>query len=283
MSSPFPGMDPYIEQSGYFRTFHGSLNFILLEQLNATLPPGYAAQMEERVIIEPLGGDIKPDVLIVRRPRPQPEVERGGTATLTPTPSHQYESLSALQRERFIEIRTGIGWREVVTVIEILSPTNKRVGKMRDEYQRKQQDILCSQTNLLEIDLLRSGAHTIAASMEEDRTRNNWHYVILSSPHWRRELFDFWPVIVRQPLPVISVPLRTPQEAAVMLDLQAAFNKVYAAGPYARLINYGQEPPAPPFFGPDVLWIDALLRNAGLRTPEDSERIADTENSEGSA
>ena len=233
MSSPFPGMDPYIEQSGFFRTFHGSLNFILLEQLNATLPPGYAAQMEERVVIEPLGGDAIPDVLILRRPRPLPETERGGTATLTPTPPHQVESLSALQSERFIEIRTGTGGREVVTVIEILSPTNKRVGQMRDEYQRKQQDILCSETNLLEIDLLRSGAHTIAAPIAENRARNNWHYVVLSSPHWRRELFDCWPAAVRERLPVITIPLRTPQEAGIILDLQAAFDRVYAAGPYA--------------------------------------------------
>ena len=119
--------------------------------------------------------------------------------------------------------------------------------------------------------------------MEENRASNNWHYVILSSPHWRRELFDFWPVTIRESLPVISVPLRTPQEAEVALDLQAAFDRLYAAGPYARLIDYGQEPPDPPFVGPDVLWIDALLRNAGLRTPEDSERIANTENLEGSA
>lgn len=283
MTSPFPGMDPYIEQSGYFRDFHTAFNVVLRAQLNAALPPGYVAQIEERVIIEPLGGAIRPDVFIARRPRSLPEGERRGTATLTPTPSHQYESLSSLRRERFIEIRTGIGWREVVTVIEILSPTNKRVGKMRDEYQRKQQDILCSDTNLLEIDLLRGGAHTIAASIEEDRTRNNWHYVILSSPHWRRELFDLWSVTIREPLPVISVPLRTPQETAVMVDLQAAFDRVYDEGAYARLFDYGQEPPDPPFVGPDVLWIDALLRNAGLRTLEDSERIANRENSEGSA
>ena len=239
--------------------------------------------MEERVVIEPLGGDIKPDVLIMRRPRPLPEMERGGTATLTATPPHQVEALSAHERERFIEIRTGIGGREVVTVIEILSSANKRAGKMRDEYQRKQQDILCSETNLVEIDLLRSGAHTVAAPLEEDWAGNNLHYIILSSPHWRRDLFDCWPVTVRERLPVITIPLRTPQETGVLFDLQAAFDRVYAADPYARLIDYGQEPSDPPFVGPDVLWLDALLRKAGLRTLEDSERIANTEISEGSA
>ena len=283
MSSPFPGMDPYIEQAGFFRTFHGSLINAILAQLNTELPPGYAAQTEERVVIKPFNRGINPDVFISRRPRPVPDLPRaGGVTTLTPTAPHQVETLGALERETYIEIRSGTDWDEIIAIIEVLSPTNKRTGQMRNEYLSKQQDVLRSETHLIEIDLLRAGAHTIAAPIEEARIENNWHYVISSSLAWRRELMDYWPVTIRESLPVIPVPLRTPYEE-VLLDLQAAFDRIYATGPYPRLTDYCEEPPAPPFVGRDVLWIDALLRNAGLRTPEDSARIANTENSEGSA
>ena len=263
MSSPFPGMDPYIERSGFFRTFHGSLINAILEQLNTELPPGYAAQTEEHVVIKPFNRGINPDVFISRRPRPTPGALRvGGAATLTPTAPHQVETLGSSERERYIEIRSGTDWDEIIAIIEVLSPTNKRTGQMRHEYLSKQQDILRSETHLIEIDLLRAGAHTVAAPIEEARIENNWHYIISSSLSWRRELMDYWPITIRESLPVISVPLRTPNEE-VLLDLQAAFNRIYDTGPYPRLTNYCEEPPTPPFVGPDVLWIDTLLRRAG--------------------
>ncbi len=283
MSSPFPGMDPYIEQSGFFRTFHGSLINAILEQLNTELPPGYAAQTEEHVVIKPFNRGINPDVFVSRRPRPVPDLPRaGGTATRTPTAPHQIEPLGSSERELYIEIRSGADWNEIITVIEVLSPTNKRVGQMRNEYVSKQQEILRSDTHLIEIDLLRAGAHTVAAPIEAIRAENNWHYVISSSLSWRREVMDYWPVTIRESLPTLPVPLRTPYEE-VLLDLQAAFDRIYDTGPYPRLTDYCVEPPDPPFVGPDVLWIDALLRKAGLRTTEDSERIANTEYTEGSA
>ena len=46
--------------------------------------------------------------------------------------------------------------QKVVTVIEILSPSNKR-GQGREKYLAKRQKIFASQTNLVEINLLREG------------------------------------------------------------------------------------------------------------------------------
>ena len=279
MSSPFPGMDPYIEQSGFFRDFHTTLNAILREQLNMTLPPGYAALAEERVVIYPQDRNIGPDVFILRKPIIAPPMtQTGGAAILTPTAPHQIEPLSSLHREYFIEIRSGSDWSEVVTVIEILSPTNKRAGQMRDEYLSKQQDILRSETSLLEIDLLRSGAHTVAAPIHDKMEANRWHYVVSLSPAWRRGLIDYWPFTVRDSLPIVPVPLKTAGEG-VMLDLQAAFDRVYNGGAYPRLTDYRQEPPDPPFVGQDAVWLDRLLREKGLRPSEE----CPPENSEGSA
>src|SRR5262249_25122522 len=46
---------------------------------------------------------------------------------------------------------------QVVTVIEVLSPANKRSGEGRRSYMEKRDHVLGSQTNLVELDLLRAG------------------------------------------------------------------------------------------------------------------------------
>lgn len=69
--------------------------------------------------------------------------------------------------EKFLEIRHGFGaGSKVVTVIEVLSPGNKAGGGLgRKVYMEKQRELIYSDTNLLEIDLLRSGAHTVLATL----------------------------------------------------------------------------------------------------------------------
>ncbi len=58
--------------------------------------------------------------------------------------------------ERFLEVRsTQTG--AVVSVIEVLSPKNKRSKEGREAYERKRQKILGRATSLVEIDLLRAG------------------------------------------------------------------------------------------------------------------------------
>ena len=47
--------------------------------------------------------------------------------------------------------------QEVVTIVEVLSPANKRAGRGRDAYLQKRERVLGSSTHLVEIDLLRTG------------------------------------------------------------------------------------------------------------------------------
>ncbi len=56
-------------------------------------------------------------------------------------------------RQRYLEIR-DVGTHEVITVIEALSPTNKRPGPDRGHYEWKRREVLDALTNLVEIDLL---------------------------------------------------------------------------------------------------------------------------------
>lgn len=58
--------------------------------------------------------------------------------------------------ERFLEVRST-QTKAVISVIEILSPKNKRSKEGKQAYESKRHKILGSATNLIEIDLLRLG------------------------------------------------------------------------------------------------------------------------------
>ena len=130
-------------------------------------------------------------------------------------------------REAFINIvRKGEPGR-VVGTIEVLSPSNKDSGNPGcDLYLKKQQEILASSTHLVEIDLLRQGQHTVAASKGLLHEPGPWDYVacLHRAGHGRR--FTTWPVTVRQRLPRIRVPLAD-DDQEVVLDLQAVFQRCY--------------------------------------------------------
>jgi hypothetical protein len=165
-------------------------------------------------------------------------------------------------REVNLEIREARGGR-VVTVLEVLSPGNKTPwSKAHQSYLEKQTDILQSDANLVEIDLLRSGARTIAASDScLDRVRP-FDYLVSVLRSSRRSVLELYPRTVRQPLPRVRVPLRGDPD--VVLDLQAVFQRCYEGAPYGQLIDY-QLPPAVPLLPEDADWADNLLREKGVR------------------
>ena len=88
MSSPFPGMDPYIEDPEVWSDFHGGLADEMRAQLNSVLQPRYIARLTPRVtydIIEVAERrNVRPDVGIWQ-PQP-PSGDLGGVALITATP-----------------------------------------------------------------------------------------------------------------------------------------------------------------------------------------------------
>lgn len=153
----------------------------------------------------------------------------------------------------------------MVTVIEFLSPANKTPGNRgREEYLQKQSELLDSETNLLEIDLLRFGAHTVAAPLQSLWEKESWDYLVCLHESWRRNAYLYWPISLRQPLPRVRVPL-TQEVSAVVLNLQKVFEQAYDDGPYATRMDYRSDPPIP-LTGEDAAWMDALLREKGLRS-----------------
>ena len=154
-----------------------------------------------------------------------------------------------------------------MTVIELLSPSNKRSGEWRSAYLQKQMSYMESSVNLVEIDFLRQGQHTVAVP-DYALERVKPFYGIVSV--WRfhmRHRFEVYPIRLQQRLPRIAVPL-LPEDKDVVLDLQWVFNRCYDLGRYGLDIDYSQPPPVP-LTGEEQAWIDKLLKEKGLRPSEE--------------
>ncbi len=273
---PFPGMDPYLEAPDIWPDFHDALAAQIRAELNARLPQPYYARLQMRpemgVILE--AGTrhwIVPDVVVVRQPPPRPE--EAGVAVLDHPRVTVAEGIDMRVhtdplQHRFIEIRDAARGHKLITLIEIVSPSNKRPGPDRRAYEAKQREVLESDANLIELDLLRSGTRRLpypdlAAAVDNLAC----DYLILLNRSALRQ--DYWmdytlfPVDVREPLPCIPVPLAG-QDPDVPLDLQIAAQRAYREGPYLRAIDYSQLPD-PPLAEEDAAWAEARLRAAGLR------------------
>ncbi len=139
--------------------------------------------------------------------------------------------------------------RQLIAVIELLSPSNKNLGDDRNKYLGKREQILASTAHLVEIDLLRGGPRLPLEDMPV------CDYCVLVARHEERPRVGIWPIGLRAPLPVIPVPLAGGDPDA-KLDLQAALHEVYDRARYGSYIY--QDTPMPPL---DHTTTTILLRN----------------------
>jgi len=258
-------MDPYLEDPALWSGVHQRVISYASETLHSQLRPrGYYSDIGERVVVVTIAQrPIIPDVSIIRRPSPAPESP--SVAVVEADVPVELEAWTYEERQVFVEVFSHGG--ELVTIIELLSPTNKRAGQGREQYLRKQKEVLESSVNLVEIDLLREGHHTLAVPEEllaEGPQLGSWRYLVSVNRSSRRPRFEVYPVSLRSRLPRIRVPLK-PQDADAVLDLQAVFDRAYDTGPYPERVNYNADPPTS--LNPDdAKWADQLLRGKGLRS-----------------
>jgi len=234
MKSPFPGMDPYLEARDLWRGVHLRLINHISDYLQWLLPPQYVATIDERVQLGPAEEAYIPDVAVLER---SGSAGVGAAAVSTPVrmePSEP-EVPGLRQPHRFVEIRRARE-NDLVSVIEVLSPWNK-TGKGRQEYQEKQREYLLNEINLVEIDLLRRGQHSLAIP-EEHLGPADYRVCVLPGGSDRFRIFR---MSVRHRLPVIGVPLAD-EDPDVALDLQIVFERVYELGAYARRMDYTCDP-----------------------------------------
>jgi hypothetical protein len=171
-----------------------------------------------------------------------------------------------------VEIRDPTRGHRLVTLLEIASPSNKRPGPDRQAYLRKQSEVLGSDANLVELDLLRTGERLILDPSMRAAVEGYTpvpDYLVMIDRAWRRgealRVCQVFSISLTELLPVIPIPLREGQEE-VPLDLQHIFRCAYDNGPYHRgAVDYSQ-PPQPPLEGEAAAWAGKILRERGVGT-----------------
>jgi Protein of unknown function (DUF4058) len=256
MPSPFAGMDPYIENPALWSDFHNDLAAEIRAQLNRCIQPRYFARLTPYVTYEVVEvgqvHGVRPDVGVWHL-QPLSGEPQASVATMAPAPVESLVALEIPLRLHRVEIRTTTA-QQLVTVIEILSPVNKRPShEAYLAYQRKRRDFLRSEVHLLEIDLLRGGDRPPL----ERPVPSAPYYVMLSRAE-RRPRVDVWPIQLMDRLPVLPVPLMEP-DPDVLCDLGVAVASVYERGAYASQIDYRQPPPLLPLSKTETDWLEALL------------------------
>jgi hypothetical protein len=199
------------------------------DQLQSKLPGDLRARFEERVVVEPGEDD-------------------------------QDEPMT----ETFIEIIDIGSGKRVVTVIEVLSLTNKLPGESRDQYRRKPEELRAGGVSLVEIDLLRAGRRRLGIPYHRIPLSHRTTYQVCVRRGWQPRAVEIYPVPLRQSLPTVSVPLRD-TDTDVPLDLQTLLEPCYRNGGYDADIDY-RIPPIPPLAADDEAWADALRQR--MQTPQ---------------
>jgi hypothetical protein len=245
MPSPFPGMNPYLEQNDTWQEFHNSFIVHAQETLARQVGPNYIVKIEVRLILHELSAEERRFLGIgdvgITTDRESPSDR--GVATAEAPMSLQLPRVEVTQHLA-LEIRDRRD-RRVVTVLELLSPSNTTPSEDRDDYLAKRRQVLAGQTHLVEIGLHRGGRRPSPPELPP------CDYYALVSRYEDRPNVGFWPISLREPLPVLPVP-RAGDDPDVRLDLKAVLDRTYDAADYGKYIY--TESPAPPLSAADVAW-----------------------------
>lgn len=262
MPSPFPGMNPYLENPAYWPSIHHRLIVAIANDLAAKLNPKYFVAIEVRMY-ETSGEESTlvgiPDNLVVKGDETANLPKDSSVAVAAPPaqPITITVPIPEIIKEGYLEVK-DIGSGEVITTIEILSPVNKKAGDGRNKYEAKRLKVLGSLTNLVEIDLLRKGRSVVILNngFKSD-------YRVLVSRSKSRPKADLYAFNLQDKIPCFPLPLRD-GDAEPMVDLKAILDRIYDEGFYGRIIDYHKEP-IPSLSKTDAVWADNLLRQNGLR------------------
>ena len=255
MPSPFPGMNPYLEQPGVWHDFHQAFVIAIRAAITPQIRPAYLATVDDHIYIRELSAEEqvlvgRPDVSVSKSPVAG-VAPAAGTAVVAPAYGQIPPAVDPVH-ESFIEIRDR-ETREVITVIELLSPTNKTPGSDREQYLGKRKVLLASNTHVVEIDLLRGGERAPVRDMPV------CDYIVMVSRSYERPRVELWPFGLSAPLPTIPVPLRL-GDADATLDLKRLLDEQYDAAAYEDYIY--RRRPVPPLVGAEREWAEQLASAA---------------------
>jgi hypothetical protein len=251
MPSPFPGMNPYFEHPGAWVDFHNRFVMHLADLLNERTGDDFFAKVEDQVYIHELPPDrwrslgrpdvsIKPTAAAIPSLAPAAPVASASDEIeielVDPLDIVTLPYIEVIDRER----------RQVVTAIELLSPSNKMPGPDRDQYAQQRLRLTNSQVNFVELDSLRGGPRH---SFRHGPPACDYYALVYRPGRWPRA--GIQTVRLRESLPTIAIPLRV-ETPDIRIDLQQLLHGVYDAGKYrAYIYDREPDPPLPP---DDAAW-----------------------------
>lgn len=257
MRPPFPGMDPWLEAPDIWPGIHGSLIVSIRDDLAAKVAPRCFVDIEERVYLVQPDSDVylgRPDV-VLSGPKGATPSPRGPARASSMVDDFVETDIQIPRLEkvkiRRLAIRLASN-RELVTAIELLSPSNKVDRRGRKNYIEKRQMIFESLTNFVEIDLLRAGK---PMPFEGGLSRADYRILIAREEAYPgAKLREF---SIRQPIPPVPIPLM-PGEAEPSVDLNSILHGVYERARYDLRIDYST-PPVPPLNPDDAEWASGIV------------------------
>ncbi len=227
MSSPFPGMDPYLEDEKRWPTFQRLLALALYQMLLPGLMDRYRARVGER----------------------------------------EYASEEALftsiirqeHKEAFVEVRQRSDGR-LITLIEVVSPANKITTKGRDVYLDRRAEVKKLNAHIVEIDLVLQGTTLIDGAKD---TAPTWDYAVVVTRWTHPDRYEIYSATLPKRLPRFRVPLASDDRDTV-LDLQAAVARAYDQGEFVKLQDYTHDP-ATRLTDENRRWLNERLKEEKLR------------------
>ncbi len=237
MLNPFPGMNPYLEHPELWHQVHNRLIVGIADTIAEQVAPKYFVSIEQRIyqsfedpqsLVGVADVGVKRDVWMSK----QSDRLVGAVGVLMKPQQVQVEMPWEV-KESYLEVRE-VATKELITVIEVLSPTNKHMGEGRSFYETKRIKILTSMTNLVEIDLLRSGKSMMIQGAPKSQ------YRILVSRSSGRPNADLFAFDLQEEIPDFPVPLRGEMPEPIV-SLQSILNETYRRGRLGLLIDYSTD------------------------------------------
>ncbi len=227
MASPFPGMDPYLEDEKLWPVFHHQLVTCLYQ----ALLPGLVDRYRARVAVRAYSTELALFTSVLREEH----------------------------KEEYVEIRQR-GDGKLVTLIDVVSPANKLTSTGRQAYLDKRREGRVAHANLVEIDLVLQGQPLLDYS-REGLSELDYAVTVTRAPQPDR--FEIYAATLQKRLPRFRLPL-SPDDRDTVVDLHAAFTRCYDQGGFVAKIDYSRSP-AVPLSEQNGRWLDTLLRQHKLR------------------
>lgn len=227
MPSPFPGMDPYLEEESLWPSFHHQLVMCLHQLLLPGLGDRYRARVAQRHYV----------------------TEQALFTSIIREEHH----------EDYVEIRQRTDSR-LITLLEVVSPTNKTTQQGRAAYLDKRREGRSANANLVEVDLVLQGQPTLEYSRDG---LPEWDYAVTVTRSTQPDRYEIYTATLQKRLPRFRLPLASDDRDTV-LDLHVAFSRCFDQGNFGSKINYSKDP-ATTLDDGDRKWIDEMLKQQKLR------------------